>query len=331
MRWLARRSIFYLVTAWAAVTLNFLMPRLMPGNPVEAVIGRFDAQGTPLSPQATKALTIAFGLSGHQGLWSQYLSYWDDLLHGNLGVSFTYYPSHVSTIIGQALPWTVVLVGLSTIIAWSLGTIVGVVAGWRRGSGWDAIIPIGTFFRGIPPFWIGLLAVTVVGVTLGLLPVSGGYSPSLHPGWSGAFIVSALKHSLLPAITIIAGSFAGHLLTMRNMMVTSLSEDYVTIAEAKGLPRRRVMFRYAARNALVPSVVGFALELGFAVSGALLVEKVFSYPGVGYVLFQAIGSEDYPLIQGIFLVITMAVLVANIVADIAFVVVDPRAREGAGQ
>jgi peptide/nickel transport system permease protein len=331
MRWLARRSIFYVVTAWAAVTLNFLIPRLMPGNPVEAVIGRFDAQGTPLSPSATKALTIAFGLGSHQSLLSQYGAYWNDLFHGNLGVSFTYYPTPVSSIIAQALPWTVMLVGLATIIAWTLGTLVGVIAGWRRGSRWDAVIPVSTFFRGIPQFWIGLLAVTVLGVALGVLPVSGGYASGLNPSFSGTFALSALQHSVLPAVTIIVGSFAGHLLTMRNMMVTSLSEDYVTIAEAKGLPRRRVMLRYAARNALIPSVVGFALELGFAVSGALVVEKVFSYPGVGYVLFQAIGGEDYPLIQAIFLVITLSVLVANVVADIAFVLVDPRAREGAGQ
>jgi peptide/nickel transport system permease protein len=314
VRWLIRRSVFYLVTAWAAVTLNFLIPRLMPGNPVEAVIGRFEAQGSPLNAQALNALTVAFGLQGHQSPWAQYLTYWSNIFHGNFGVSFTYYPQHVSTI-----------------IAWVIGTFVGVVAGWRRGSRWDSIVPVGAFFRGIPNFWIGLLAVSFLGVAINVLPVSGGYASGLTPGISWAFISSAAVHSLLPALTIIAGSFAGHMLTMRNMMVTSLSEDYVTIAEAKGLPRRRVMIRYAARNALVPSVVGFALELGFVVSGALVVEEVFSYPGVGYVLFQAIGNEDYPLIQGIFLIITLAVLVANIAADIAYVLVDPRAREGAGR
>jgi peptide/nickel transport system permease protein len=331
MRWLVRRSIFYLVTAYAAITINFLIPRLMPGNPVEAVIGRFDEQGTPLSPGATKALEIAFGFQAHQSLWSQYVSYWGNIFHANFGVSFTYYPTNVSSIIAQALPWTVILVGVSTVVAWTIGTFAGVVAGWKRGTRWDAVIPVSTFFRGIPHFWIGLLAVTVLGVVFGVLPVSGGYSSNLTPSFSGPFISSALLHSLLPALTIIAGSFAGHLLTMRNMMVTSLSEDYVTIAEAKGLSPRRIMLRYAARNALIPSVVGFALELGFAVSGALVVEKVFSYPGVGYVLFQAIGSQDYPLIQGIFLIVTLTVLVANIVADIAFVLVDPRAREGTGQ
>jgi peptide/nickel transport system permease protein len=331
MRWLVRRSIFYLVTAWAAVTLNFLIPRLMPGDPVQAVIARFDDQGTPLSPGATKALEIAFGLNGNQSLWSQYLSYWHNVVHANFGVSFSYYPTPVWSIVSEALPWTVVLVGVSTVLAWLLGTFAGIAIGWRRGGRWDAAVPIVTFFRGIPQFWIGLLAVTVFGISLGVLPVSGGYTPGLHPTFSGPFVSSALVHSLLPAVTIIVGSFAGHLLTMRNMMVTSLSEDYVTIAEAKGLPARRIMLRYAARNALIPSVVGFSLELGFAVSGALVVERVFSYPGVGYVLFQAIGGQDYPLIQGIFLIVTLTVLVANIIADIAFVLVDPRAREETGQ
>lgn len=330
MRLIARRGIFYIVTACAAITLNFLIPRFMPGNPVEAVIARFDAQGTPLSPQATAALTAAFGLGGHQSLWSQYVTYWSNLLHGNLGISFTYFPEPVGSVIAQALPWTVILVGVSTVIAWTVGTTVGIVAGWKRGGRWDAIIPVSTFFRGLPAFWIGLVAVTVLGVTFNLFPVSGGYSSALTPSFSTSFISSAVLHSILPALTIIGGSFAGHLLTMRNMMVTSLSEDYVMIAEAKGLSRARVMFGYAARNALIPSVVGFSLELGFAVSGALVVEKVFSYPGVGFVLFQAIQNEDYPLIQAIFLIITLAVLAANIVADVVYVLVDPRAREGVG-
>jgi peptide/nickel transport system permease protein len=161
------------------------------------------------------------------------------------------------------------------------------------------------------------------------VPVSGGYSTNVVPSWTWAFIGSALHHSILPALTIILGSIAGNVLGMRNMMVSTLTEDFVLVGEAKGLPGRRVMFRYAARNAILPSVVGFALELGFVVSGALLVEQVYSYPGIGYVLFQAVGSEDYPLMQAIFLIITLAVLLANILADVVFVIIDPRTRQGA--
>jgi peptide/nickel transport system permease protein len=327
MRFLLKRAAFYIVTAFAAVTINFVIPRMMPGNPVEAVLARYQGQ---LSVRATHALEIEFGLNVHRSLLSQYVTYWGNLLHGNMGISFTYFPTPVKTVIAQSLPWTVVLVGLSTIIAWCIGTFVGVVAGWRRGTMWDSVMPAGAFFRGIPTFWIGLLLITVFGVTLRVLPVSGGYSSSLVPGWSMAFIASALKHALLPAFTIVIGSLAGHMLGMRNMMVTTLGEDYVVTAEAKGLPRRRVMLAYAARNAILPSIVGFSLELGFVVSGALLVEKVFSYPGIGYVMFQAIGNEDYPLMQGILLVTTIAVLVANAIADVVFVLVDPRTRQGAG-
>jgi peptide/nickel transport system permease protein len=326
VRFLARRGIFYVLTAWAAITINFLIPRLMPGNPVEAQMAHHQGQ---LTFQETKALDVAFGIGLHQGFWSEYFQYWNNVVHLNFGLSFTYFPTPVSTVIAHSLPWTIILVGLSVIIAWVLGTILGIIAGWKRGSSWDLTMPAGAFFRGIPTFWIGLIAVSVFGVRLGWVPVSGGYSTNVVPSWTWAFIGSALHHSILPALTIILGSIAGNVLGMRNMMVSTLTEDFVLVGEAKGLPSRRVMFRYAARNAILPSVVGFALELGFVVSGALLVEQVYSYPGIGYVLFQAVGSEDYPLMQAIFLIITLAVLLANILADVVFVIIDPRTRQGA--
>jgi peptide/nickel transport system permease protein len=326
VRFLARRGIFYLVTAWAAVTINFLIPRLMPGNPVEAQLAHHQGQ---MTPQATKALEVAFGINLHESFLSQYFQYFGNVIHGNFGLSFTYFPTPVSTVIAHSLPWTVILVGLSVIIAWGIGTVIGIIAGWRRGGWWDATLPVGAFFSGIPTFWIGLIAVTVFGVSLGWFPVSGGYSTDVVPSWTWAFIGSALQHAVLPALTIISGSIAGNLLGMRNMMVSTITEDFVLVGEAKGLPARRIMFRYAARNAILPSVVGFALSLGFVVSGALLVEQVYSYPGIGYVLFQAVGAEDYPLMQAIFLIITLTVLLANVAADVVFVLVDPRTRQGA--
>jgi peptide/nickel transport system permease protein len=326
VRFLARRGVFYALTAWAAITLNFLIPRLMPGNPVEAQLAHHQGQ---LTYQATKALEVAFGIHLHESVWAAYGQYWGNVIHGNFGLSFTYFPTPVSTVIARSLPWTLCLVGLSVIIAWVLGTLIGIVAGWRRGGWWDSLIPAGALFQGIPTFWIGLIAVSVFGITLHWLPVSGGYSTNTVPSWTGAFISSALEHGILPALTIIFGSVAANLIGMRNMMVSTMTEDFVLVGEAKGLPRKRVMFRYAARNAILPSVVGFALNLGFVVSGALLVEQVYSYPGIGYVLFQAVGSEDYPLMQAIFLIITLTVLAANIAADIVFVLVDPRTRQGA--
>lgn len=324
MRLLLRRLMFYVVTAWVAITINFLLPRLMPGDPISAVVDRFNGQ---LSPEAGQALAAAFGFDSHASLWSQYVTYLGDIFHGEFGLSFTYFPTPVSSVIANSLPWTIALLGVSTIIASGLGTFLGVVAGWRRGTWLDSVLPIGAFLRGIPHFWFGLIFVTVAAVGLGWFPVSGGYDSSLAPAPTLAFVESAVYHSILPAITVIIGSIAAHMLTQRNMMVTTLAEDYVLVAEAKGLSSRRVMIDYAARNAILPAVAGFAIELGLVVSGSLLVEKVFSYPGIGYVLFEAVHNEDFPLLQAILLVTTFAVLTANLLADLAFFVLDPRTRD----
>lgn len=324
MRFLIRRATFYLVTAWATITMNFLIPRLMPGNPVQILMAKFHGQ---LSPAAVTSLTILFGLN-RSGLWSQYIHYWQDLLAGNLGISFTYFPTSVASVIAQSLPWTAVLIGVSTIVSFFLGTLLGVIAAWQRGTWLDGLLaPVTTFLTSIPYFWLGLLAVFALGVDLHWFPLSGGYSPDTTVGLSTAFLTSAAYHAALPAITIVVSSIAGWLIGMRNMMVTTLAEDYVVLAEAKGLAKRRIMFTYAARNAVLPSIASFALSLGFVVSGSILVEVVFSYPGIGYVLFQSVNNEDYPLMQGVFLVITLAVLLANAAADFAYFLLDPRTRE----
>lgn len=324
MRFVIRRLVFYLITAWAAVTINFLLPRLMPGDPVMNAMSRFEGQ---LSPDALQALQVAFGLNNNESLWAQYGDYLNNLAHGNFGLSFTYFPTPVSTVIGESLPWTVALLTVATAIAALLGTFLGIVAGWRRGTWFDAVLPVGALLRGVPHFWFGLLFVTVGAVDLRWFPVSGGYDSSLTPSLSAGFIGNAVYHSILPACTVVVGSLAAHMLTQRNMMVTTLSEDYVIVAEAKGLAPRRIMTQYAARNAILPAVAGFALELGLVVSGSLLVEKVYSYPGIGYTLFQAVHNQDFPLLQAILLITTFAVLIANLVADLTFVILDPRTRD----
>jgi peptide/nickel transport system permease protein len=323
VRYLFQRIGFYLFTAWAAVTINFFIPRLIPGDPVQSLVAK--AQGQ-LSADAIQSLYVLFGLDKNESVLTQYFQYWGRLFHGDLGLSFTFYPTPVSTIIGQSLPWTIILVGLTTVIGFLIGTSLGVIAGWRRGSWADALLPITTFLSSVPYFWLGLIAIAVLAGPGSFFPASGGYDPGLVPDWSPAFISSAIQHSLLPAITILLSSMSTWILGMRNMMVTVASEDYITVAHAKGLSERRVMVNYAARNALLPNVSGFALALGFIVGGTLLVEIVFSYPGVGFELFQAVGSKDYPLMQGIFLIITLSVLVANLLADIAYLALDPRTR-----
>jgi len=325
MRFLLRRVAFYLVTAWAAVTLNFVIPRLMPGNPAEILLARFQGR---LSPKALASLTMLFGLNTHASLLQQYFQYWGQLFSNNLGISFSFFPEPVSTIIGQTMPWTVILIGVSTVVSFFIGTLAGVIIAWRRGSRWDALLPpVTTFLASVPYFWLGILCVFFLGDTLHWFPASGGYALSTSPGFSAAFVGSAIYHAILPAVTIVVSSVAGWLLGMRNMMVTTLAEDYVVMAEAKGLTSRRIMYAYAARNAVLPSLASFAMSMGFVVSGAILVEIVFSYPGIGYVLYQAVSNEDFPLMEGVFLVITLAVLVANLFADVIYLIVDPRTRE----
>ncbi|GAA0810154.1 ABC transporter permease [Spirilliplanes yamanashiensis] len=324
MKYLLQRIAFYLFTAWAALTLNFVIPRMIPGDPVKSMISRFQGQ---MDPDAIESLYVLFGIDKQAGIWDQYVDYWGQLFRGDLGLSFTSFPSPVSEVIGTSVWWTVLLVGITTALSFAIGTGLGVLAGWRRGSWIDGLLPATTFLSSVPYFWLGLVAIALLAGPGSFFPSSGGYEPGLVPAFDQYFIPSAIQHSLLPAFTILISSVSGWILSMRNMMVTVAAEDYITVAHAKGLPERRVALSYAARNALLPNVSGFALSLGFIVGGTLLVEIVFSYPGLGYLLFRAVGAKDYPLMQGIFLVITISVLLANLLADVVYMLLDPRTRK----
>jgi len=312
---------FYAITAWVAITANFILPRLMPGNPVQTMIGELTGRVTP---QQVHAIELSFGIGLHQGLIHQYVTYITQLFHGNLGVSITL-DSPVSTILRGSVPWTVGLIGISTILSFLIGTFGGALLGWTRGSRFDSVIPVATFFQAVPYFFLGTVVLLVFGSTLHWFPVLGAYSPTLTPGFNLTYIYSLIRYGELPVATIVLSSVAGWMLGMRNMMVTMIGEDFVLMAVAKGLPRRKVIW-HAARNAVLPSVANLSLAIGLVVSGALLVELVFNYPGVGNLLFQAVLNEDYPLIQGIFLVITFTVLAANLIADLVYLALDPRTR-----
>ena len=324
MRYFLQRIAFYLFTAWAAITLNFFIPRMIPGDPISALLARFQGQ---MNTDAIESLYVLFGIDKNASMWSEYVDYWGQLAQGDLGLSFSVFPTPVSEVIGDALPWTVGLIGITTVISFLLGTGLGVLAGWRRGSWVDGLLPVTTFLSSVPYFWLGLLAIFLLTGPDSFFPSSGGYAAGLVPYPDWPFVSSMLQHSALPALTILVSSVSGWILSMRNMMVTVSAEDYITVAHAKGLSDRRVALSYAARNALLPNVSGFALSLGFIVGGSLLVEIVFSYPGLGFLLFRAVGAKDYPLMQGIFLVITISVLVANLIADIAYLLLDPRTRK----
>jgi peptide/nickel transport system permease protein len=322
MSFILRRLVFYLVTAWVALTINFFIPRAMPGNAVQSIMSKFPN----LQPSAYRALEAMLGV-GHPGsIWHQYLAYLDDVFHFNFGTDVTQYPAQVSTLLGETLPWTIILVGTATVIAFFVGTALGIMAGWRHGGSLDRVLPGLTFLQAIPYFFFALILIEVFAVKLHVFPIGQGYAQGLIPGWDWSFISSAVYHSLLPALTIVLASIAGWMLQMRNVMITTIGEDYVIAAQAKGLSNRRVIFTYAARNALLPQLQAFGLAVGFVVSGALVMEIVFSYPGIGLLLLTAVSSNDFPLMQAIFLVITFAVLLANLIVDIVIVFVDPRAR-----
>jgi peptide/nickel transport system permease protein len=324
VKYFLQRIAFYVFTAWAAITINFFIPRLVPGDPVMALINKNKGQ---IDSKAIASLYVLFGLNKHESLWSQYGDYLSQLARGDLGISFSNFPTPVSDILVQSIPWTLALAGIATVVSFCTGTFLGVLSGWLRGSRLDFLLPVTTFISSIPAFWLGLLTIAGVLTLHTQFPVSGGYDPSLVPGTDTEFLSSALEHSWLPLAVLVLTTMSGWILSMRNMMVTVGSEDYITVAHAKGLSDRRVMMNYAARNALLPNVSGFSLALGQILGSTVLVEIVFNYPGIGFTMLQAVGSSDYPTMQGIFLFITLAVLLANLLADVAYLMLDPRTRK----
>ncbi|WP_438021307.1 ABC transporter permease [Sorangium sp. So ce315] len=323
MRYLLRQLGLYFVAAWASLTLNFIIPRLMPGDPASAMFARFRGQ---LQPEAIEALRKAFGFTD-EPLYKQYITYLSHTLQGELGTSVAHFPAKVTDVIATGLGWTLVLSGGAVIVSFGMGTLLGIIATWKRGGLLDSIMPPVLMFLGaFPYFWLAMVALYVLGFVLGLFPLRHAYSDTLTPALTLEFIGSVLSHMILPALSIVIATIGGWMLGMRSAMVTVLSEEYITMAQAKGLSQWRVMFTYAARNALLPNVTGFGMALGFVLAGSLLTEIVFSYPGQGYLLIQAVRNQDYPLMQGIFLTITLAVLGANFLVDVIYVFLDPRAR-----
>jgi peptide/nickel transport system permease protein len=335
VRYLLKRFAALLITLWIALTVNFALPRLMPGNPVETMFARYQGK---VSPSAIHAMQLAFGLNTKTGEIGQYFDYLDNSVHGDLGVSFSYFPAHVSTLIGSALPWTLGLVGFATLLAFLLGTTLGMFAAWRRGLAvWrrtsiidSGLVPFGLMLGALPAFWIGLILVYFVAFKFGWFPIGGNLNPGQGlSGWSG--FVDLIHHAALPAITLTLVSMGLWILLMRNNMLTVLGEDYVRFARSKGLRNRDVAYHYAARNAILPVFAQLALALGIVVGGQVFIEIVFSYPGVGYLLLQAVENQDYPLMQGIFLIFTVALLLANFLSDALYVFLDPRVRVESGK
>jgi len=323
MTQLLRRLAFYLLSAWVSLTVNFLIPRFAPGDPASALQLRFQGR---LEPEALEAMKRAFGYVDAP-LFEQYLSYLAALGRGDLGVSVSYFPAPVSAVIADGLLWTVFLSGVSVLVSFALGSLVGAILAFRRGSLLDAALPpVLTFLGAFPYFWLAMLLLYTFGFKLDWLPVRHAYADHLEPKFGWEFATSALRHAFLPGLSIVLTSIGAWVLSMRSNLLATLAEDYVQLAVAKGLSPARVLFRYAVRSAILPSVTGFGMALGFVLSGSLLAEIVFSYPGQGYLLYQAVKNQDYPLMQGVFLSITLAVLLANFLVDVASFALDPRLR-----
>jgi len=315
---------FYLIALWASITLNFALPRAMPGDPAMALLAKL---GPSLAnqPNALQVVETEMGVS-KDPLLVQYWHYLVNLAHGDLGTSYGM-SEPVTQIIRDTLPWTLFLVGLASFISFIVGTLIGVYCAWRRGGIADSIlVPATAVCAAFPPFFLALILAYYVGTLAGWLPNTGSYASLAGPNLSLSFIGDMLYHAILPAIALVIASVGGWLIGMRNAMINTLAEDYVTMATAKGLRDRRVMIWYAARNAILPQVTSFAMVLGFAVGGQVVIEYVFNYQGIGFQLVNAVGQQDYPLIQGVLLVITVAVLVANFAADLLYARLDPRVR-----
>ncbi|MGB9901078.1 MAG: ABC transporter permease [Pseudothermotoga sp.] len=323
MKYFSEKILFFLVALWVALTLNFLIPRLMPGDPAERIMSRFS---TEVNESAVEALRIAIGLEKDKSILEQYFEYIKNSFAGNFGISYVYYPVTVKDILASSLPWTIGLVGISTVISFLIGTWLGAIAGYKRDK------PVGTtltmislMIKAFPYFWLAMMILYLFGYVLKWFPLSNAYSTKQFlTGWS--LVSSVIYHAILPGTTLVLASLGSWILTMRNNIVTVLAEDYVLLAQAKGLTQKEVLKNYAMRNAILPSVTAFGLSLGFVVSGALLTEIVFSYPGVGYQLYRAAVSQDYPLIQAIFFFISLSVLSANLLMDFVYMFLDPRTR-----
>ena len=327
-----RRVGLFFLTVWAAATLNFFVPRMARGrDPVREKLGQLVATGGLRQEgieEMVRAYRAKFGLD--RPLSVQYLHYLADVLTLDFGYSLSSYPTTVAQLIAGALPWTVGLLLVATLIGFAAGSLLGAGAAWPGSPRLlrSLMVPL-TALSAIPYYVLGLILVYLLGVQLRLFPISGGYPPGAMPAFTARFALEVVHHAALPALSIVVAAAGFWALRMRGMMVTTAGEDYIAFAEANGLRGRTIFFRYALRNACLPQFTALALSLGFVVSGSVLVEVVFAYPGIGSLLFRAISVSDYTLIHGIVFMIILAVGLATLALDLVYPLLDPRiARDG---
>lgn len=316
----AGRALQYLLVFVVAVTLNFLLPRFMPGNPLALIAG---VDVGLLSPEQRAQIIANSGLD--QPLLAQYFAYWGDLFRLDFGFSFRQ-NRPIIDMIAERLPWTLLITGASLVVSALIGVVLGAASAWRRGRPTDVgTLSLMIALESLPSFWLGMLLVSIFAVQLGWLPSFGAITPAGRLDGMDA-ILDVASHAILPVLTLSVLSVPGVYLTMRYSMLSVLGEDFIRTARAKGASERRVLFRHVARNALAPVVTVLALRLGYAFGGTVVIETVFSYPGLGRLVFESVSGRDYPVMQATFLVFTVAVLLANLLADLLYPLLDPRTR-----
>jgi peptide/nickel transport system permease protein len=324
--YVVRRIGVFLMIVWVAATINFVIPRLAPVNPIREKLLQavsFGGVGRTEMESVVATYEERFGLN--QPLWRQYINYLYDVIRLDFGISIANFPSRVIDIILRALPWTIGLLTFATVIAFGIGTLLGALIAWPRAPTFLRYVmgPLLTL-SAIPFYLLGLILVYFLAFTFRIFPLSGGYSLGVIPTATWDFYMDAVYHSILPALSIILASVGTWAIGMRGMMISGLEEDYITFAEAKGLHNREIFFRYALRNALLPQTTALALSLGFIVSGAVLVEVVFGYPGVGTVLYRAIQTFDYFVIYGVVMILILAIGLTTLIMDLLYPFLDPR-------
>ncbi len=328
MRWFARRLAFYVFALWVALTINFLLPRLMPGDPLAGILQHLSPSQIQANPGIIQTYKTLLG-GGNHSIWQDYVTYLHRIAHFNFGISTSNYPAPVSDVVSRTLPYSIFLVGVAFLLAFVIGTAIGMVAAWRRGKVVDSVlVPTFMVLSAFPAFFTALLGLYFFGLKLHWFPIQHAYDNGISPGFNWTFLSSALRHAELPMLVVIAAYAGGWVLNMRTVMINTIGEDYVTMAHAKGLRDRRVMTRYAGRNAILPPLNGFAALFASAVGGLVFVEYIFSYPGAGFTLQQAVLGNDYALAQAILVVLSVCVIVANLIMDLLNLVLDPRLRTG---
>jgi peptide/nickel transport system permease protein len=324
-KYLRMKILVYLLTFVFAVTIDWLIPRLMPGNPILVLVSRFATL-----PESAKVvysyLTKAFGLD--LPMWKQYINFWIAFFKGDLGISIYLYPKPVLDVLKSALPYSLGILIPSILASWFVGNTLGAVAARRKRLD-SVMLPIMYFITGAPYLWLGILLAYFFGVVLRWFPIAGAYSFALRPHLSWLFISDYLKHWILPFLSLFIVQLGGWAIGMRNMVIYELEANYVRYLETLGVGRKLIR-KYAFRNAILPQVTGLALQLGTVIAGQVTTEVVFSYPGIGYILTQAILNQDYFLIQGCFLFIIIGVLIANFTVDLVYMALDPRIRYSYG-